>query len=230
MKLIRRRRFVVFLILMIEIIPSVLTNSATELKEMLSVVEGAARRVHVDMIDGVFANNKTIEPIILKDEEADLLIDYHLMVKRPESWVEKCVGGQADRIIGQIEMMKNQKEFVARVQEVGAKVGLAIDLKTPTVNLDSVVLSDLDLVLLMSVKAGLGGQKFHPEVLSKIKKLDEIRSRDRTPFKICVDGGVSQENIAKLRRTGVDEAVVGRRLFKGDLKANIEKYKKAAYF
>ncbi|KKQ42688.1 MAG: Ribulose-phosphate 3-epimerase [Microgenomates group bacterium GW2011_GWC1_37_8] len=214
---------------MVEIIPSILTDNPEELRELISLCEGVVQRVSIDIIDGKFADNKTIDPSILFDIDTTLKVDYQLMVVEPVNWVERCVRGQADRIIGHIEHMTNQLEFVGKVQEVGAMVGLALDLDTPVDKLDPTILNNLDVVLVMSVAAGFGGQNFDDRVLDKIKKLDEIRVRDNTPFKIQDDGGITLDKIDDVRLGGVDEVSIGRRLFESDLRSNIEKFTKAAY-
>jgi ribulose-phosphate 3-epimerase len=216
---------------MIEIIPALLTNDPDELRQLLEKIEKApGKRVQIDIIDGVFADNITVEPNIMYDSQTDLLIDYHLMVDEPIDWIDRCIKGCADRIIGQIEKMSDQVEFVGKVQEVGAQVGLAIDIDTPISDLDSTILNNLDVVLVMSVKAGFGGQKFDDRALTKIDLLDEIRSRDDTPFRICDDGGITLENIDDIRRAGVNEVSIGRRLTEGDIIRNYKEFKKAAYF
>lgn len=215
---------------MLEVIPAILTNDRIELEEKISMLDGVTQRVQIDIVDGVFANNRTIDPDILGEIETSSKIDFHLMTKEPIDWVERCVRGLADRIIGQIEMMSSQVEFVGKVQEVGGfGVGLAIDIDTPISKLDSVILSNIDVVLVMSVKAGFGGQKFDDRALDKIRGLDEIRIRDATPFKICVDGGVNESNISKLRREGADEVVIGSHFFGEELRTHLEKLRKAAY-
>jgi ribulose-phosphate 3-epimerase len=214
---------------MIEIIPSILTNDTNELIRLLSACEGVAKRVSIDVIDGEFANNKTIEPDALCDIETGLKIDYQLMVNKPISWVEKCVRGQADRIIGHIETMDSQSEFIKKVQEVGVMVGLGIDLNTPIEKVDPIVFVDLDVVLLMSVPAGRGGQEFREEAISKIEQLAAIRDSGGYRFKIHVDGGVTVDNIRQIRIAGADEVSVGKRIFEGDLKGNMDRFEKAAY-
>src|SRR5258706_11434111 len=170
---------------MLEIIPAILTNDQDELLGILKQCEGVVDRVQIDIIDGVFANNKTIEPSILEEIETSLLIDYHLMVKEPYDWIERCIRGQADRIIGQIELMRDQVEFVEKATEAGLKVGLAIDVDTPVASIERAIINDLDVILVMSVPAGFGGQEFDPEVLKKIEELDHIRANDKSPFYIC---------------------------------------------
>jgi ribulose-phosphate 3-epimerase len=214
---------------MIEIIPSILTDDPVEFWELLKRCEGITERVQIDVIDGEFADNKTVDISILENYDGNLKFDYHLMVKEPINWVEKCVRGGADRIIGQIEMMSSQVDFLAKVQGIGAKVGLGLDIKTRVSKLDPVILTDLDVVLAMSVEAGFGGQKFDKSVLNKLKELDEIRVRDNSPYRIQDDGGVTLERIDDTHFEGADEVTIGRKLFDGDLSENINRFQEAAH-
>jgi len=214
---------------MIKVIPSILTNDPDELKEMIAQVEGITDFVSIDIIDGKFADNKTIDPIVLSGVDTSLKLDFQLMVNEPINWVEKCASAGAERIIGHIEEMGDQVEFVGKVQEVGASIGLGIDIETPVSELDSTILTNLDAVLVMSVPAGFGGQKFDRRAIKKVKELDKIRVRDDTPYKIHVDGGVTVDNIKEIEKAGADEVSVGRMLFKGNLKENIDKFIKAGY-
>lgn len=221
---------------MVDIIPSILTDTVTDYEERLKRIDEAVianganiKRVQVDIIDGVFVNNKTIDPANIVGIETNLSLDFHLMVKDPINWVEKCANAGADRIIGQIEMMSSQVEFVAKVQETGLYVGLALDLDTSVSKFDPLVLTNVDVVLLMAVKAGWGGQEFNKKVLEKIKELDEIRTRDSTPFKICVDGGETESVIDESHYLGADEIVIGARLFKGDITQNVKSFELAAH-
>ena len=214
---------------MVEIVPSILTNDPEELKKKLSLCEGLVDRVSIDIIDGKFANNKTIDPSVLFDIDTNLKIDYQLMVYEPVNWIERCLRGQADRIIGHIEEMSDQVEFVGKVQEVGLSVGLAIDLETQVYKIDPTILNNLDIVLVMSVPVGFGGQEFDKRALGKIKELDEIRARDKTPFRIQDDGGITLESIHNVHKIGADEVSIGKRIFDGDLAKNLAKFQKAAH-
>lgn len=220
---------------MIEIIPSVLTNNLTDLETKISEINEAVDansanigRIQIDVIDGEFVDNKTVDPSLLTNLDTNLSLDFHLMVKEPINWIEKCANAGADRIIGQIEMMNSQSAFIGKVQEAGLYVGLAVDLDTPITKLDSLALANVDLVLLMAVKAGWGGQEFNKSVLEKIKKLDEIRARDSIPFKICVDGGETETVIDDTHFAGADEVVIGKRLYNGNMAENLERLQKAA--
>lgn len=221
---------------MVDIIPAILVGTVTDLEAKLKQVDEAVtanganiKRVQIDIIDGEFADNKTIDPANMAGIDTNLSLDFHLMVKDPVNWVEKCANAGADRIIGQIEMMNSQVEFVEKVVETGLYVGLAVDLGTPVAKLDPMVLTNVDVILLMAVKAGWGGQEFDRKVLGKIKELDEIRVRDNTPFRICVDGGETESVIDETHFAGADEVVVGKRLFSGDMAENIRKLELAAH-
>ena len=214
---------------MFKVIPAILSSNPQEVEALLKRAEDVVDRVQVDIIDGRFAQNKTIDPSVLENFDTDLMLDFHLMTKEPTDWVERCVRAGAERIIGQIEKMTSQVDFVGKVSEVAFSVGLAIDLDTPVSALDPTILTNLDVVLVMAVRAGFGGQKFEPKALTKIRELDEIRSRDATPFKICVDGGETPDTIDDTRIAGADEIVIGRRLFDGNLAENIDRYIRAAY-
>lgn len=214
---------------MVKVIPAILTASLGELGVLLTRCEGIVDRVQIDIIDGNYADNKTIDPVVFESIDTDLNLDFHLMVKEPRNWVERCARAGADRIIGQVEMMKSQKGFIEKVQSAGAYIGFGIDLKTSVDSIDKSLINSLDSVLVMSVPAGRGGQEFDARALKKIRELDEIRSRDTTPFNIVDDGGITLDSVDDARRAGADEVVIGRRLFDGDLKVNIERYIKASY-
>ena len=214
---------------MIQIIPSILTNDPEEARELLSRCEGVVDRISIDIIDGKFANNKTIDPSAIADIDTTLKIDYQLIVYEPVNWIERCARAGADRIIGHIEQMSDQVEFVGKVQGVGLSVGLGLDIETTIAKIDPTILTNLDVVLVMSVKAGFGGQEFDKRAINKLKELDEIRIRDDSPFKIHDDGGITLESIYNVHRMGVDEVSVGRKLFEGDLGENLKKFQLAAH-
>jgi ribulose-phosphate 3-epimerase len=126
-------------------------------------------------------------------------------------------------------MMPSQREFVEKVTAMGIDVGLAIDLNSPVEAIDKSILTDLDVVLVMSVEAGFGGQKFDPGCIDKIAELASIKRQDATPFKICVDGGETLDTIDDVVKAGADEVVVGRRLFEGNIRENINRFMESAH-
>ena len=101
---------------MVEVIPTILTSDAREAEEKIRRLEGLVKKVQIDIIDGVFAGNRTIEPAAVEEIDSSLALDFHLMTKEPREWVEKAVRAGADRIIGQIEMMADQVAFLGKVQ------------------------------------------------------------------------------------------------------------------
>lgn len=210
------------------IVPSILTNSPEDLAEKIARCEGVVDRVQIDIVDGVFADNKTIDPTALKYIETDLKLDFHLMVTNPAAWIEKCAGVGAVGIIGQIEMMASQSDFVKKVALAGASPGLAVNITTPLDQLEEGIVAEIDSLLLMSIPAGFGGQKFDTRVYEKIKQINTADYQNEKHINIGIDGGVSQDNIGTLFKLKVDEAVIGGRLFAGDLKINLETMLKAA--
>lgn len=205
------------------IIPAILAHDPKEFGELLYACDGVVDRVQIDVNDGSFLGVKSFLPDVMPALENDILFDFHLMVKEPLHWLERCARLGADRVFGHIEQMESQTTFVEECQMKGLKIGLAIDINTPVKFIDPLVANDLDAILLMGYPAGKGGQEFNDSVFGKIQDLIELRKGDASPFTICVDGGVWEDNIVRLRTLGVDEVVIGRRLFEGSLKGNIER-------
>lgn len=200
-----------------ELIPTILTDDPKEIAEKIHLFESlvdedgksVVSRLHIDIADGELTQGKTIPLEVLENIETPLVLDIHLMVEEPIDWVERAIRAMGERIIGQIEMMTSQPEFVGKVTEAGLRVGLAIDIDTPVSSLDSAILKDVDAVLVMGRKAGFGEYPFDETALDKVKELISIREGDATPFKILLDGGVGGENVEKIKRVGVDEICVG---------------------
>ncbi len=214
---------------MINIIPALITDDVQRLKKFIGEAEGKVKRIQIDIVDGEFADNETVRPGVMEYIDTSLDLDFHLMVSRPATWVEECVRAEADRVIGQVEMMESQIGFVEKVQKSGLGAGLALDLETSLLELDPAAMARADVVLLMAVSAGFGGQKFNRKVVEKVTKLCGTRTSESMGFRICVDGGVREENVGDLVLAGADEVSVGERIFEGNLERNIEKLKKASY-
>jgi ribulose-phosphate 3-epimerase len=211
---------------MLEIIPAILTNDPQELKRMIDLVEGKSEKVQIDIVDGIFANNKTIEPSALNFIETNLKIDFQLMVKEPVNWIEKCIRAGGYRIIGHVELMGSQMEFIEKVQKGGALVGFGLDIDTPITTIEENLLKDLDVILVMSVKAGFGNQEFRSEALEKINALAKLKKKNNFSFRICVDGGITLSSIGEVYKAGADEIAIGRRIFKGEkIENNLEMFK-----
>jgi len=178
---------------MVTIVPSILEKDITSFEEKLKRVWGITKRVQMDVIDGKFAQTETVVPEVLLN--IDTIIDFegHLMVDKPEEWVERCAASGMTALYGQIEKMGDRDRFIADTEFAGMKAGLAFDIETPLDDLEEVI-NGLDGVLLMAVKAGSQGiNKFDERVLSKIKKV-----RGMSEFvKIVIDGGLNVANIKK---------------------------------
>lgn len=178
---------------MVNITPAILESDLASFEEKLKKVWGITKKVQMDIIDGKFAPTETVLPEILLD--IDTIIDFegHLMVEKPEGWIERCAAAGMTALYGHVEKMEDRVKFVADTQAAGMKVGLAYDIETPLEGLEEMI-NDLDGVLLMSVKAGSQGvQKFDERVLPKIKKVREMSEF----VNIVVDGGLNLENIKK---------------------------------
>lgn len=178
---------------MVRIVPAILTQDEQELWSQVARVKGLVERIQIDIVDGVFAIEKTVDPeILLGREGEDGLFDLHLMVREPERWVDRLEGGKWGRVIGQVELMKNQSNFIADIQAQGWGVGLGVDIDTGVEVIREWV-DDVDCILLMGVKAGHQGQKFDERVLEKIEML---RSWSKS-VDIIIDGGLDETVIKK---------------------------------
>lgn len=178
---------------MAKIIPAILATDLEEWNEKVDRVKGLVERVQLDVVDGVFAAKKTIFPEDLVGQQlGGVKVDVQLMVDEPIEWLEQCKAMGAERVIGQIERMEDQVLFIAEAQVKGFAVGLGLDIETPVEKIAAVI-DDLDLVLLMSVKAGEGGQVFDDRVLAKIEAVRKMRD----DVIICLDGGLDVEEIKR---------------------------------
>lgn len=185
-----------------QIIPAILTSDVQELDSLLRKIRENKKfeRVQIDFVDGVFANNLTVKPI-----EVDMVpylplkFDAHLMVKGDNAlfWGKNAAQMGFERVIMQVESGESDDYKC-----------VGIDLNTPAEAVQK-RLKDLELVLLMSVKAGFGNQKFDERVIGKIRQIGQMREIGRYDFKICVDGGVEKEYLPTLEKLGVDEVAVG---------------------
>jgi ribulose-phosphate 3-epimerase len=199
----------------IEIAPSILASNFARLgEEVRSVEQGGADVIHVDVMDGHFVPNITIGvPVVASLRKATRLpLDVHLMIERPEEYVEDFVRAGASRVLVHQEATVHLDRALALIREQGAEAGAAINPATPVVMLSD-VLHVVDTVLVMSVNPGFGGQKFIPVALEKIRQLDEWRRRYNAEFRIEVDGGVDADNAAVLAQAGANTLVAGTSIF-----------------
>ena len=199
----------------IEIAPSILASNFTKLgDEVRAVEEGGADVIHVDVMDGHFVPNLSIGvPVVASLHKATRLpLDVHLMIERPEEYVERFAKAGAARILVHQEATVHLDRALSMIRESGAQAGAVINPATPVAMLTD-VLDKVDTVLVMSVNPGFGGQKFIPGAIEKIRQLHQWRTRYNGAFRIEVDGGVDADNIADLARAGANTFVAGTSIF-----------------
>jgi ribulose-phosphate 3-epimerase len=199
----------------IEIAPSILASNFTKLgDEVRAVEEGGAEVIHVDVMDGHFVPNLSIGvPVVASLRKATRLpLDVHLMIERPEEYVERFAKAGAGRILIHQEATVHLDRALTMIRESGAQAGAVLNPATPVAMLTD-VLDKVDTVLVMSVNPGFGGQKFIPGAIEKIRQLDQWRARYNGDFRIEVDGGVDAGNIADLARAGANTFVAGTSIF-----------------
>ena len=216
------------------IIPAINTSDTSEAVRLIDNLNNVIlphgydlARVQIDINDGTFEDVVTITPETLSELDIKFKVDYHLMVKDPASWVRRCV--KADRIIGQIEYMPDQLSFIKEVKDWRLKAGFAIDFGTDLNQINYEALGQLDVVLLMTYPAGRGGKEFNSGVYDKIEELIDIKTREKFTFNICLDGGISEDNIKSVKIAGVDEVAMTKRILEGDIEDNLEKFYKLMY-
>lgn len=193
--------------------PSILSADFAKLGDEIREVEAAgADWLHVDVMDGHFVPNLTIGPMVVEAIRpiTKLPLDCHLMVSKPEDWLEPFAKAGADYITIHAEAAPHLNRQLSRIRELGCKAGVSINPGTPLTVIEE-VLDLVDLVLIMSVNPGFGGQKFIEGALAKIERLAEVRGSRQ--FVIEVDGGIKADNIARVRRAGADVFVAGSAVF-----------------
>ena len=211
----------------IQISPSILSADFSELgNEIKRLEKGGADMIHVDVMDGHFVPNLTIGPPVIKalKKNSKILFDVHLMISPVHKYIEDYSNAGADIITIHPESTDNLKSSILKIKELNKKAGVSLN---PETNIDVILneLDKIDLILIMSVNPGFGGQKFMPEVLTKIKELKKIRNERNLDFDIEIDGGINFENSKKAIEAGANILVSGTTVFKsnnGDIKKNIE--------
>jgi ribulose-phosphate 3-epimerase len=200
---------------MLQIVPSILSADFARLAEDIGKVERAGvRMLHVDIMDGHFVPNLTLGPPVVKSirKITKAVLDLHLMISDPDKYAPLFIEAGADQVSVHFEAATHLDRTVRMIQSLGARAGVVINPATPVHSLDD-ILYLVDYVLVMSVNPGFEAQKFIPNALKKIRRLDQIRREQRLSFAIEIDGGVSAENTAEIVRSGCDWLVAGSAVF-----------------
>ena len=211
----------------IKISPSILSADFSQLgNELKRLEEAGADLIHVDVMDGHFVPNLTIGPPVIKALKKNCSIDFdvHLMISPVHKYIEVYANAGADIITIHPEATENLSDSISMIKKFKKKVGVSLNPETK-IDLITEYLSKIDLVLIMSVNPGFGGQKFMPEVLTKIKELKKIQQEKKLNFDIEIDGGINFENSKDAIKAGANILVSGTTIFKsnnGDIKKNIE--------
>ncbi len=211
----------------IQISPSILSADFSQLgNEIKRLEEGGADMIHVDVMDGHFVPNLTIGPPVIENlrKHTKLFFDVHLMISPVHKYIKNYADAGADIITIHPEATENLENSINHIKELNKKVGVSLNPDTK-ISIISELLEKIDLVLIMSVFPGFGGQKFMPEVVEKIKNLKKIQKEKKLSFDIEVDGGINFSNSKIVIEAGANILVSGTTIFKennGNIKKNID--------
>lgn len=216
---------------MIRIAPSILSADFSRLgEEVKRLNQGGADMVHIDVMDGHFVPNITIGPLVVKAIRpyTSLPFDVHLMMDNPMAFVDAYVEAGADSITVHAEVLPHLHRAIHYIKSLGVKAAVALNPSTPLSILEY-ILGDVDMVLVMTVNPGFGGQEFIPAMMGKLRKLVEMRSAYGANFSIQVDGGIGLHNIKDVVKAGAEVIVAGSAVFGAqDIKGIIEAMRQEA--
>ena len=199
----------------IMIAPSILSADFSQLgHEIRAVVDGGADLIHIDVMDGHFVPNITIGPLVVEAARriTDKVLDVHLMISNADDYIEKFAAAGADWLTVHVEACTHLQRTVSRIRELGLKAGVVLNPATSLASLDY-ILEDVDLVMIMGVNPGFGGQSFIPATLEKLRRLSVMIEERNPGVGIEVDGGVSPDTIGEISRAGANIFVAGSAIY-----------------
>ena len=200
------------------IAPSILSADFSNLSQQIRLTEmGGADWIHCDIMDGHFVPNITIGPIIVKAARkcTKLPVDVHMMIKNPDKYLESFANAGANYISVHVEEVVHLNRTVNRIKELGCKAGVVVNPATP-INSIFDIAEYIDLLLIMTVNPGFGGQKFIPNSIRRIEEAVSLRKKFNLKFLIEIDGGVNKETVVEAKKAGVDVFVAGSTIFGTD--------------
>ena len=212
---------------MYKLAPSILAADFFRLGEQIKKVESAgADYLHIDVMDGMFVPSISFGLPVIETirKESDLVFDVHLMIEEPGRYVKQFAAAGADILNVHVEACTHLQRTISEIKELGLKAGVTLNPATPLSTLEY-ILKDVDLVLIMSVNPGFGGQKFIPVTLQKLNDLREMRLRKNATAEIEVDGGVTLSNAKEIMEAGAEVLVSGSSVFGGDIEANVKAFR-----
>lgn len=207
--------------------PSILAADIMKLGEEVRTIDKlGAEYVHIDVMDGIFVPSISYGIPIVKGvrEVTDKVLDVHLMIEEPIRYVEDFVKAGADIITVHVEACKHLHRTVSCIKELGVKVGVSLNPSTSLSSLDY-ILNEVDMVLIMSVNPGFGGQSFIPSSIDKIKELRNRIKAKGLSVDIEVDGGINKDNVGEILKAGANVIVAGTSVFSGDIQSNINQFR-----
>lgn len=214
---------------MIKLAPSILSADFAKLLEDVKKVEqSGCEYLHIDVMDGHFVPNITLGPLVVKSlrKHVDMVFDAHLMIENPDNYIKDFVDAGCDLIVVHQEACRHLHKTIQTIKSYGIKAGVALNPATPIETI-KYILKDIDMILIMTVNPGFGGQSFIQEMIPKIEELKSIIDHKKLNIDIQVDGGIKPDNVAKVVKAGANIIVAGSAIFNSeDIEETVKLFRK----